>query len=248
VNLAPHHPSTDSPADVAAAARGHAYFNEQFLDPVFFGRYPELVREMYGDAWPSHPESELRELMEPIDFLGINCYTGYDVKDDPAKGPQRCIEVPVTNEPRMTTGWEVRPELLVETLTWVTQRYGRIPLYVTENGAAFPDPDHASGGRVDDPLRVDYLRRHIAAMREAMRRGVDLRGYFVWSLMDNFEWASGYLHRMGLLHVDYTTQQRTVKASGEFYARVIRENGVNVADSLDPSAASLAARPGGVQR
>jgi beta-glucosidase len=95
---------------------------------------------------------------------------------------------------------------------------------------------------------VDYLRRHIAAMREAMRRGVDLRGYFVWSLMDNFEWASGYSHRMGLLHVDYTTQQRTVKASGEFYARVIRENGVNVADSLDPSAVSLAARPGGVQR
>jgi beta-glucosidase len=248
VNLAPHHPSTDSPADVAAAARGHAYFNEQFLDPVFFGRYPELVREMYGDAWPSHPESELRELMEPIDFLGVNWYTGYDVRDDPSRGPARCVEVPVTNEPRMTTGWEVRPELLVETLTWVTQRYGRIPLYVTENGAAFPDPDHASGGRVDDPLRVDYLRRHIAAMREAMRRGVDLRGYFVWSLMDNFEWASGYSHRMGLLHVDYTTQQRTVKASGEFYARVIRENGVNVADSLDPSAASLAARPGGVQR
>jgi beta-glucosidase len=187
---------------------------------------------MYGDAWPSHPESELRELTEAIDFLGINWYTGYDVKDDPSKGPQRCIEVPVTNEPRMTTGWEVRPELLVETLTWVAQRYGRVPLYVTENGAAFKDPDHVVGGRVDDPLRVDYLRRHLAACREAMRRGVDLRGYFVWSLMDNFEWSSGYLHRMGLLHVDYSTQARTMKTSGEFYRDVIHANGANVADSM----------------
>ena len=232
VNLAPHHPATPSPADVAAAARGHAYFNEQFLDPVFFGRYPDLVRQMYGSAWPEHPEAEMRELTEPIDFLGINWYTGYDVRDDESKGPQRCAEVPVTNEPCMTTGWEVRPELLVETLTWVTSRYGRVPIFVTENGAAFPDPDHATAGRVDDPLRVDYLRRHIAAMREAMRRGVDLRGYFVWSLMDNFEWASGYFHRMGLLHVDYSTQQRTIKASGAFYARVIRANAANVPDSL----------------
>jgi beta-glucosidase len=85
---------------------------------------------------------------------------------------------------------------------------------------------------VRDPLRVDYLRRHLAASREAIRRGVDLRGYFVWSLMDNFEWASGYFHRMGLLHVDYATQQRTVKASGEFYRDVIRANGANVPDSL----------------
>jgi beta-glucosidase len=232
VNLAPHHPASPSPADAAAAARGHAYFNEQFLDPVFFGRYPALVREMYGDAWPEHPENEMRELTEPIDFLGINWYTGYDVHDDPSQGPQRCVEVPVTHEPRMTTGWEVRPELLVETLTWVTARYGRVPIYITENGAAFPDPDHAPEGRVDDPLRVDYLRRHLAACREAMRRGVDLRGYFVWSLMDNFEWASGYSHRMGLLHVDYTTQQRTVKASGEYYRDVIRSHGANVPDSL----------------
>jgi beta-glucosidase len=132
----------------------------------------------------------------------------------------------------MTTGWEVRPELLVETLTWVTSRYGRIPIYITENGAAFPDPATAPPGGVSDPLRVDYLRRHLAASREAIRRGVDLRGYFVWSLMDNFEWASGYFHRMGLLHVDYATQQRTLKASGEFYRDVIRANGANVADSL----------------
>jgi beta-glucosidase len=232
VNLAPHHPASYSPADIAAAARGNAYFNEQFLDPVFFGRYPTLVRDMYGEAWPSHPDAEMRELTEPLDFLGINWYTGYDVRNDDSKGPQRCAEVLVTREPRMTTGWEVRPELLIETLTWVTERYGRIPLYVTENGAAFPDPARVAGDRLEDPLRVDYLRRHIAALREAIRKNVDLRGYFVWSLMDNFEWASGYSHRMGLLHVDYATQKRTIKASGELYRDVIRTNGASVPEGL----------------
>ena len=232
VNLAPHHPATSAAEDVAAAARGHAYFNEQFLDPVFMGRYPDLVREMYGDAWPEHSEAELRALTEPFDFLGVNWYTGYDVRHDDSRFPARGVEVPVTKTERMTTGWEVRPELFVETLTWVARRYGPIPLYVTENGAAFPDPDTPRGGRVDDPLRVDYLRRHLAAAREAMRQGVDLRGYFVWSLMDNFEWASGYAHRMGIVHVDYATQKRTVKASGEFYRDVIRANGENLPEGL----------------
>ncbi len=232
VNLAPHHPATDSPADVAAAARGHAYFNEQYLDPVFLGRYPEAVKRMYGEAWPEHTPEELEALKEPFDFLGINWYTGLDVRDDPKRPPQCVAEVPGERGEKMTTGWEVRPELLIETLTWVTQRYGKRPLYITENGAAFPDPPAATAGRVHDPLRTDYLRRHIAAIRRAMAQGVDLRGYFVWSLMDNFEWASGYSHRMGLLHVNYDTQERTVKSSGEFYRDVIRANGANVPDSL----------------
>jgi beta-glucosidase len=233
LNLAPHHPATAAPEDVAAAARGNAYFNEQFLDPVYFGRYPELVRKMYGDAWPEHTEAELHSLTEPFDFLGINWYTGYDVKHDDGALPMRAAPVPGDHGEKMTTGWEVRPELLVETLTWVTERYGRIPIYITENGGAFTDPGTATNGRVEDPLRVDYLRRHIAALREATRRGVDLRGYFVWSLMDNFEWASGYSHRMGLLHVDFATQERTVKASGEFYREVIRTHGASVGESLD---------------
>ncbi len=233
VNLAPHHAASDSSADVAAAARGHAYFNEHYLDPVFLGRYPDSVRELFGEAWPEHPADELRSLMEPFDFLGINWYTGYDVRHDDATLPTRAAEVPGERGPRMTTGWEVRPELLVETLTWVKERYGNLPLYVTENGGAFPDPDRATSGRVEDPLRTDYLRRHIAALREAMRRGVDLRGYYVWSLMDNFEWASGYSHRMGLVHVDYATQQRTIKASGEFYREVIGSNGACVPEGLD---------------
>ncbi len=233
VNLAPHHPASEAPEDVAAAARGNAYFNEHYLDPVFRGHYPPLVRAMFGEAWPEHSVEELQSLTEPFDFLGINWYTGYDVRHDDTKPPMRVAEVPVNIGEKMTTGWEVRPELLVETLTWVTERYGRIPLYITENGAAFPDPASTTNGRVEDPLRTDYLRRHIAAIRAAMRQGVDLRGYFVWSLMDNFEWASGYSHRMGLLHVDYATQARTVKASGEFYREVIRTNGACVPEGLD---------------
>ena len=235
VNLAPHHPATDSPADVAAAARANAYFNEFYLDPVFRGRYPDLVREMFGDAWPAHAADELAALTAPIDFLGVNWYTGYDVRHDDRGRPARTVEVPGDRGPRMTTGWEVRPELLIETLTWVAERYGPLPLYVTENGAAFPDPDSANGGRVDDPLRVDYLRRHIAALREAIRRGVDLRGYYVWSLLDNFEWSSGFSHRMGLVHVDYATQARTIKASGAYYREVVGANGANVGDSLAPA-------------
>ncbi len=233
VNLAPHLPATGSPADVAAAARGHAYFNEQYLDPAYLGRYPEAVKQMYGEAWPEHAPEELEALHAPFDFLGINWYTGIDVRDDPSRPPQCVAEVPGERGEKMTTGWEVRPDLLIETLTWVTARYGKMPIYITENGAAFPDPDSATNGRVEDPLRTDYLRRHIAAIRRAMQQGVDVRGYFVWSLMDNFEWASGYSHRMGLLHVDYATQERTVKASGEFYREVIRTNGACVGDSLD---------------
>jgi len=235
VNLAPHHPATESPADVAAAARGNAYFNEQYLDPVFFGRYPDRVRDMCGEAWPAHPDSEMAAVREPFDFLGINWYTGYDVKEDDGEAflPQRCAIVPDDAREKMTTGWEIRPELLVETLTWVTHRYGRVPIYITENGAAMPDPASPVDGRVDDPRRTDYLRRHIAAMRVAIDRGADVRGYFVWSLLDNYEWASGFSHRMGIVHVDYANQQRTIKASGEFYREVIRTHGACVAAGLD---------------
>jgi beta-glucosidase len=109
-------------------------------------------------------------------------------------------------------------------LLWVTKRYGRIPLYVTENGSCFYDAP-SSEDLVDDPLRTWYLRHHLRAAYRALREGADLRGYFVWSLLDNFEWSQGYATRFGLVHVDYETQQRTIKGSGRFYADVIRTNG-----------------------
>jgi beta-glucosidase len=125
------------------------------------------------------------------------------------------------------TGWEVFPQGLTDTLLWIRDRYGKLPIYITENGAAFYDPPVADGS-MDDPLRVNYLRQHLLAAREAMRRGVDLRGYFVWSLLDNFEWALGYSKRFGIIHVDFETQKRTMKASAKFYQEVVRSGGANL--------------------
>jgi beta-glucosidase len=225
VNLAPHHPATESPEDVAAARRGHTYFNEQYLDPVMLGENPPGMRAIFGPAWPDFAPQDVSSLREPGDFLGVNWYTGYQVRHDDSAPPVRLAHVPRPNAIRMTTGWEVVPEGLTETLLWVTERYGRIPIVVTENGAAFEDPDVAPPGGLDDPLRVDYLRRHVPAVGEAIARGADVRGYYVWSLLDNFEWHSGYRHRMGLVHVDYATQKRTIKSSGRFYRELIRANG-----------------------
>jgi beta-glucosidase len=123
----------------------------------------------------------------------------------------------------------VYPEGLVETLVSVRERYGGIPLYVTENGAAFYDPPVADDDEVQDPLRVIYLREHLRAAHRAIDRGIDLRGYFVWSLLDNFEWALGYSKRFGIIHVDFETQARTWKESARFYADVIHTNGASLA-------------------
>jgi beta-glucosidase len=126
-------------------------------------------------------------------------------------------------------GWEVYPPGLTDILLWVRSRYGDLPLYITENGAAFYDPPSADG-EPSDPLRVGYLRGHLRAAREALRQGVDLRGYFVWSLLDNFEWSHGYRMRFGIVHVDFETQRRTPKASARFYSEVIRSRGAALGD------------------
>jgi beta-glucosidase len=121
--------------------------------------------------------------------------------------------------------WEVYPQGLTDTLKWVRERYGNLPIYITENGAAFDD-HHDGADIVDDPQRVQYLRSHLQAARQAIAAGVDLRGYFVWSLLDNFEWGRGYSKRFGIVYVDFPTQQRVLKSSARFYADVIRTNGL----------------------
>jgi beta-glucosidase len=126
------------------------------------------------------------------------------------------------------TGWEVYPRGLTDILVWVRQRYGGLPLYVTENGAAFLDPPRIPGDTIEDPLRVAYLREHLQATRAAIDQGVDVRGYFAWSLLDNFEWALGYSKRFGIVHVDFETQRRTPKASARFYSRIIADNGATL--------------------
>jgi beta-glucosidase len=225
VNLEPKDPASNAPEDLAATERADIYMNRQYLDPVFFGRPSDGLREIFGTAWTQFPEGDFRLIRQPIDFLGINYYTRGVMRDDPAGAPPRASHVRQNASAYTETGWEVHPQSLTRVLAWVRERYGAIPLYVTENGAAFADPETAAGDLVDDPRRVDYLRSHLRAAHAAIERGVDLRGYFVWSLLDNFEWAEGYSKRFGVVHVDYATQRRTLKASAQFYRDVIRSRG-----------------------
>ena len=225
VNIEPKYAASERPEDLAATARADAYMNRQFLDPVFFARYPDELREIYGDAWPEFPAADLELIRQPLDFIGINYYSRNIVRDDPDAPPLRTARVREPRHAHTELDWEVFPRGLSDTLLWFTKRYGRVPLYVTENGAAFYDPPSADGPTVEDPLRVAYLRSHLRAVHDAMRGGADVRGYFAWSLLDNFEWAAGYSKRFGLYHVDFETQRRTPKASARFYAEVIRTRG-----------------------
>jgi beta-glucosidase len=226
VNLEPKYAASESEDDQAATRRADAYMNRQYLDPVLLGEYPNELREIFGEAWPDHPAAELEYLKQPIDFVGVNYYTRSVTKNDPSAWPVRASRVDQPRHAHTETGWEVYADGLTDTLKWVTERYGRIPLYVTENGAAFYDPPEVGEtGMIDDPLRVSYLRQHLRAAYSALCHGVDLRGYFAWSLLDNYEWSLGYSKRFGIVHVDYETQQRTPKASARFYSEVIRTHG-----------------------
>ena len=199
--------------------------NRQFLDAALLGQYPEELAEIFGDAWPTWSDRDFALIRQPIDFVGVNYYTRSVTRYDPQAWPLRASAV---RQPRATyteTGWEVFPQGLTDTLIAVKERYGNPPVYVTENGAAFFDPPVADGDRVPDPLRVSYLRAHIAAVHAAVESGADVRGYFAWSLLDNFEWSLGYAKRFGIVHVDFDTQKRTLKDSALFYARVIASKG-----------------------
>ncbi len=225
VNLEPKYPASDRPEDLAAVARADAYMNRQYLDPALLGKVPEGLAGIFGEAWEGPTEAELAAMKEPIDFLGVNYYTRAVVYDDPRSFPVMEGRAFQRNATHTETGWEVWPDGLYDVLTWVRRRYGNLPLYVTENGAAFYDPPVAPGPVLDDPLRVAYLDAHLGAVRRAIADGVDVRGYFAWSLLDNLEWAHGFRKRFGIVHVDFATQKRTPKASARFYSEVIRTNG-----------------------
>ncbi len=225
VNLEPKDAATDSQEDRDAAQRGDAYMNRQYLDPVFLGKYPEEMTDIFGDAWPEFSDEDMQLIGQKIDFLGINYYTRGVVRNDPLALPVRIAYVRQPEHAYTETGWEVHPPSLTRTLTWVTERYGKLPLYITENGAAVYDTPHVIDGRVDDPIRVWYFREHIKAVHDAMEQGADVRGYFAWSLLDNYEWSLGFSKRFGIVHVNYDTQVRTPKASALFYREVIRSKG-----------------------
>ncbi|MGZ3502804.1 MAG: GH1 family beta-glucosidase [Gemmatimonadaceae bacterium] len=229
VNLEPKYPASDSPEDLAAVRRADAYMNRQYLDPVFLGRYPDEMREIFGEAWPNWSAEDMRLIKQPIDFVGVNYYTRKVERYHPDLLPLRTKHVPQLDHTQTETHWEVFPEALTKVLLWVTERYGKPAIYITENGAAFYDPPHTIDGKVEDPLRVEYYRQHLRATHDAMQKGANVRGYYAWSLLDNFEWAHGYSKRFGIVHVDYSTQERTIKSSGRYYAEVIRTKGACLA-------------------
>jgi beta-glucosidase len=224
VNIEPKYPASNSAEDLAATRRAEAYMNRQYLEPAIHGRYPRELEEIFGEAWPDWPAEDFDLIQQPIDFLGVNYYTRNVTAADGSwpldAGPVRQTQATYTE-----TGWEVFPQGLTDVLVWIKDNYGDLPLYVTENGAAFYDPPNAANGRIQDPLRVEYLDSHISAVGAAIAQGVDVRGYMLWSFLDNLEWALGYSKRFGIVHVNFETLERTPKDSARFYTNVIATNG-----------------------
>ena len=225
------------PEDVAAAARHDGAFNRWFLDAVFRGRYPEDLLSWYGASAPKVQAGDLETIAAPMDFLGVNYYTRRVMAHDPgarAAGGHGFLDARQVYWPFVPRAhfeeWEIAPEGLYRTLLRVSREYHPPYLYVTENGTSLPDAPGPDGA-VHDPVRTRYLARHTAAVHQAIADGADVRGYFLWSLLDNFEWGFGYTKRFGIVWVDYATQKRIVKDSGRWYAEAARKNGFPLSDA-----------------
>lgn len=225
VNIEPKYPASDSAQDKAATQRADAYMNRQYLDPALLGQYPPEMKEIFGEAWPDWPAEDFELIRQPLDFIGLNYYTRSVTRHDDKAWPLYASGVRQPQATYSETGWEVFPQGLVDTLNWIRERYGNPPLYITENGSAFYDPPVAPADELPDPLRVDYLRKHLRATLQARADGCDIRGYFAWSMLDNFEWSLGYSKRFGIVHVDFATQKRTLKSSAKLYAEIIASRG-----------------------
>jgi beta-glucosidase len=219
LNLNPAYPFNDTDEDRLAAERFDGFFNRWYLDPVLKGAYPQDMWEGYGGNVPEVQDGDLEIMSNPIDFMGVNYYSRAVLQYRPGDFPN--FGTPQFEAERTDMGWEVYPQGLTDLLVRLDRDYDMPPIYITENGAAYPDPQE--NGFVNDTDRVSYLERHFEALREAIRQGVDVRGYFAWSFMDNFEWAWGYTKRFGIVHVDYDTQKRTPKASARWYADFIAQ-------------------------
>jgi beta-glucosidase len=214
-------------ADRAAATIDDGYLNRWFLDPIFGRGYPADIVELFGDLMPEIGAGDLDEIAAPIDFLGINNYfPSYTRAVE--RGPGHELGIAHLREAELAArgfeitemGWPVAPDAFGELLVRVHRQYGPHAIYVTENGCAFADT--VEGGAVHDDRRTAYLAGHLAALSGAIEAGSPVKGYFVWSLLDNFEWGHGYSKRFGVIHVDYPTQQRIVKDSGRWYGSLVR--------------------------
>jgi beta-glucosidase len=220
VNLSPIEPASDRPEDVAAAVRMDGHTNRWWLDPVFGRGYPADMLKVYGIEPPVR-DGDLERIATPTDFLGVNYYFRQVVVADPDGPAPYARQVPVPGATETAMDWEVYPDGLEQTLVAVHEEYRPRRIVVTESGSAWRDEVTPSGA-IDDKERAEYQEWHIAACARAAAKGVPITGYFVWSLLDNFEWSYGYDKRFGLVYVDYRTQARTIKGSGYRYADLIR--------------------------
>lgn len=217
LNLTPQMPASQSLADRKAANYIDGYINRFFLDPLTGRGYPEDMVKAFDNPMSFVQNGDMEEIAVPVDFLGINYYTRNLVRaDEKDNQPQT-----VFREGAMTEmEWEVYPRGLYDLLGRVHFDYGFPAIYITENGAAFPD-DKPVNGELHDPDRVSYIKEHLKVVNKAINIGIPVKGYFVWSLLDNFEWSFGYSKRFGIVHVDLETQKRTAKSSAKWYSRAI---------------------------
>ncbi|MCW2648017.1 MAG: beta-galactosidase [Pseudonocardiales bacterium] len=220
LNLSPCEPATDDPADARAAERADGHTNRWWLDPLHGRGYPADMVDVYGIEPPVQPR-DLEVIAAPLDFLGVNYYFRMRVAADDTVATLGYRPVPVVGAATTAMGWEVHPQGLHDVLVRVAKEYDSPVLYVTESGAAFDDVPDADG-HVHDAERAEYLRDHIGATASAVAEGARVQGFYAWSLTDNFEWSYGYWPRFGLAYVDYPSQRRTIKHSGEVYAAIIR--------------------------
>lgn len=211
LNFEPSEPADDSEDSAKATHLYHGIYNEWFLGGVFKGTYPQQVLDVLRPHMPANWQDDMALISKPIDWLGISNYTRKLIKAGYFPGGYECVEVqgPL---PKTDMGWEIAPGSFEWLLKWVAESHtGDLPLYISENGMA--NDDELVDGTIDDQARIDYLEAHIGAMRRAMAAGTPIKGYTVWSLLDNYEWALGYGKRFGIVHVDYETLERTPKAS-----------------------------------
>ena len=218
LNLAPVLPASNASGDRLAAARMDGHLNRWFLDPILRGEYPRDMHDLYERRcgpldWIE--DGDLPLLAARTEFLGVNYYAPMRVRADVLRDPIGVRQTP-PGPPTTGMGWEVAPDGLRELLLRIRADYGDIPIAITENGAAYHDPP-AANGRVEDPQRTAYIESHLAALGKAVEEGVRVERYFVWSLLDNFEWEWGYDQRFGIVHVDFETQRRTPKQSALWY-------------------------------
>ncbi|MDG5472203.1 GH1 family beta-glucosidase [Jeotgalibacillus sp. ET6] len=215
---------SDSEQDQQAVRRANGWQVEWFMDPVFKGEYPDFLvnwfKEKENVTVPIQ-EGDMDVISSPIDFVGINYYTGNVARYDEGNGLFH-VENLDFNYERTDIGWPIYPEGFYQLLTYLNQRYGQVPIYITENGACYNDG--VENGEVKDDNRISYMKSHIASVHRAMQSGVNVKGYLAWSLMDNFEWAEGYDMRFGIVHVNFDTLERTKKNSYYWYKNLISQS------------------------